>query len=102
IYDLYQEMSMENDKLESAATMTCKEETNDDDLQPRQISENIPKEEYICGKLDPLIPKTFNNEQLIQENSLLIYLLQQLPQINKFEYSSNKNSYQPNLKRFLQ
>ncbi|CAI2197697.1 13672_t:CDS:1, partial [Funneliformis geosporum] len=47
IYDLYQEMPMENDKLESAATMTCKEETNDDDLRLRQISENISKVEYI-------------------------------------------------------
>ncbi|CAI2192957.1 3607_t:CDS:1, partial [Funneliformis geosporum] len=43
IYDLYEEMPMENDKLESATTTTCKEEVNVDDFHLRQISENIPK-----------------------------------------------------------
>ncbi|CAI2165568.1 19001_t:CDS:2 [Funneliformis geosporum] len=33
-----------------------------DYLQLRQISKNIPKVEYIYEKLDPLIPKVFNNE----------------------------------------
>ncbi|CAI2195465.1 11159_t:CDS:1, partial [Funneliformis geosporum] len=55
IYDLYQEMSIKSDKLEIAITTTCEEEVNDDDLQLRQISENIPKIEYNYGKLDLLI-----------------------------------------------
>ncbi|CAI2193691.1 9125_t:CDS:1, partial [Funneliformis geosporum] len=91
IYDLYQEIPVESNELESTAATTCEEETIVDDLQPRQHFENIPKVEYICGKPDPLIPKVFNNEQLMQENSLLIHLLQQLLQINKLEYSSTKN-----------
>ncbi|CAI2172747.1 6171_t:CDS:1, partial [Funneliformis geosporum] len=43
IYDLYQEMPMENDELESAITTTCEEEANVNDLQPKQIYENIPE-----------------------------------------------------------
>ncbi|CAI2195294.1 2924_t:CDS:1, partial [Funneliformis geosporum] len=43
IYDLYQGMPIENDELESVVTTTCEKEVNVDDLQPRQISENIPK-----------------------------------------------------------
>ncbi|CAI2192778.1 18406_t:CDS:1, partial [Funneliformis geosporum] len=68
IYDLYQEMPMENDVLESAFTKTCEVEADDDDLQPKQISEDMPNVEYIYEKLDPLIPKVFNvfnNERLV-------------------------------------
>ncbi|CAI2183170.1 9689_t:CDS:2, partial [Funneliformis geosporum] len=42
---------MENDVLESAFTKTCEVKANDDDLQPKQISEDMPNVGYIYEKL---------------------------------------------------
>ncbi|CAI2195079.1 7854_t:CDS:1, partial [Funneliformis geosporum] len=92
-------MPMENDVLESAFTKTCEVKADDDVLQPKQIFEDMPNVEYIYEKLDLLILKVFNNEQLMQEKSLLIYSLQQ---INEFEYFNNKTNYQLDLMRFFQ